>query len=54
MTNTEIMKNKVIAKLISNGNNSEDVQKMVAIHFEYASSKYSTVKTISECIRTIY
>lgn len=53
MKNAEL-KNKVIAKLISGGNNTEDVNNMVAKHFEYAASKYSTVKTICECIRTIY
>ncbi|MBT7493577.1 MAG: hypothetical protein HN704_18410 [Bacteroidetes bacterium] len=39
---------------IKNGNNIEDVKEMIELHFEYASSKYNTVKTISECIRTIY
>ena len=48
------LKEKVTAKLIKNGNNIEDVKEMVELHFEYASSKYNTVKTISECIRTIY
>ena len=48
------LKNKVIAKLISNGNNENDVLKMVELHFDYASKNYSTVKAISECIRTIY
>jgi len=51
---TAELKNKVIAKLITGGNNVEDVNNMVAKHFEYAASKYSTVKTICECIRTIY
>jgi hypothetical protein len=51
---TAELKNKVIAKLIASGNNVEDVNNMVAKHFEYAASKYSTVKTICECIRTIY
>jgi hypothetical protein len=53
MTKQEL-KNKVIAKLIADGNNIKDVNIMVAKHFEYAASHYLTVKTISECIRTIY
>jgi hypothetical protein len=48
------MKNKVEARLIKNGNNVNDVKEMMNLHFEYASSKYSTVKQIAECIRTIY
>jgi hypothetical protein len=54
MKATAELKNKVIAKLIKCGNNVEDVKEMVAEHFEYASSKYFTVRTIAECIRTIY
>ena len=30
------------------------VSKMVDEHFGYASATYPTVKSISECIRTIY
>jgi len=48
------LRNKVEARLIKNGNNVNDVKKMMDLHFEYASSKYSTVKTIAEYIRTIY
>ena len=33
------LKTKVIAKLISNGNNENDVLKMVELHFDYASKK---------------
>lgn len=51
---TELLKNKVITKLISNGNNEEDVKLMVKRHFDYASQHYTTVKTICECIRAIY
>ena len=51
---TQELKNKVIARLVKNGNNENEVEKMVSLHFEYASKNYSTVKTISECIRTIY
>lgn len=48
------LKSKVIAQLIKWGNNETEVKTMVDIHFDYASKQYSTVKTISECIRTIY
>jgi hypothetical protein len=48
------LKNKVIAKLIKNGNNINDVKEMINIHFEYASKKYTTVNSIANCIRTIY
>ena len=48
------LRNKVEAKLIKNGNNVEDVKKMMNEHFEYASSTYSTVNSIAECIITIY
>jgi hypothetical protein len=48
------LRNKVEARLIKSGNNVNDVKEMMNLHFEYASSRYSTVKTISECIRTIY
>ena len=51
---TSNLKNKVIAQLIKWGNNENDVIKMVELHFDYASKHYSSVKTISECIRTIY
>ena len=48
------IKSKVESKLIKSGNNIEDVKEMLDLHFEYASSKYNTVKQIAECIRTIY
>ena len=48
------LKEKVAARLIKNGNNPEEVKKMVDKHFEYAASTYVTVRTIAECIRTIY
>lgn len=50
----EKLKVKVIAQLIKWGNNEADVNKMVVMHFLSASKNYSTVKTISEYIRTIY
>jgi hypothetical protein len=50
----ENLKNKVIAKLIKLGNNEIEALKMVDLHFNYAASTYSSVKTIAECIRTIY
>ena len=50
----EHTKNAVIAKLISWGNNEEKVKDMVEKHFSYAFEHYQTVKTIAECIRTIY
>ena len=48
------LKEKVTARLIKNGNNPMEVEKMVDKHFEYASSTHGTVRTIAECIRTIY
>lgn len=51
---TETLKQRVIEKLIAGGNNAKDVAKMVEDHFDYASSQYSGVKCICECIRTIY
>jgi hypothetical protein len=48
------LRNKVESILIKNGNNVNDVKEMMNLHFEYASSNYSTVKKIAECIRTIY
>ena len=48
------LKEKVTAKLIKGGNNSDDVFKMVELHFEQASKLYTTVKCICEYIRTIY
>lgn len=53
MTN-KALKKKVTEKLINHGNNKKDVEIMVIRHFNYAIKHYSTVKTICECIRTIY
>ena len=51
---TTDLRNRVIAKLIAWGNNEEEVNAMVDLHFDYARTHYTTVKSISECIRTIY
>ena len=53
-TDMKTLRNKVEAKLIKDGNNVNDVKEMIDLHFEYASSTYSTVTKIAECIRTIY
>lgn len=50
----EHTKKAVIAKLISWGNNEAEIKIMVEKHFKYAFEHYSTIKTIAECIRTIY
>ena len=50
----EVLRNKVEQRLIKNGNNINDVKKMIELHFEYASKTYKGVKRISECISTIY
>ena len=49
-----ITKEQVTAKLIANGNNVNEVNEMVNLHFEFASKNYTTLKTICECIRAIY
>ena len=48
------LKNKVINQLMKWGNNQNDIDKMIKLHFDYAYKNYSSVKTISECIRAIY
>ena len=48
------LKEKVTARLIKWGNNPKEVKEMVDKHFEYASSTYTKVSTIAECIRIIY
>ena len=48
------LKTKVFQQLVKWGNNPNDVKKMVELHFDYASKNYSSVRKISECIRTIY
>ena len=47
------LRNKVEAKLIKGGFNSEDVRNMMDKNYDYAVSKYSTLKSICECIATI-
>ena len=49
-----VLRNRVEQRLIKNGNNIDDVKKMIELHFEYASEHYKGVKRVSECIRTIY
>lgn len=48
------LKDKVIARLIKGGNNPVEVQDMVHLHFAQAVCLYSSVKNISEFIRTVY
>ena len=48
------LRDKVIAKMIKNGNNPEQVELMVGKHFTYASGKYKGVSKIADVIRTIY
>lgn len=48
------LKNKVIAKLIANGNNVNDVNEMVSLHFDTASQKFTKVSEICYYIRTVY
>ena len=50
---SETLLKRVEANLLKYNNPSE-VQKMIETHFEYASRKYTTVKSICECIVTIY
>ena len=51
---TKTLKNKVETMLIKNGNNIDDVKEMLNLHFEQASKNFTSVRTISEYIRTIY
>jgi hypothetical protein len=48
------LKNKVIQKLIAYGNNVNDVNEMVNLHFETASKKYTKVSEICYFIRVVY
>lgn len=48
------LKNKVIAQLIKWGNNENDVNEMVNLHFDSASKNFENVKSIAMYIRTVY
>lgn len=48
------LKDKVIQKLIANGNNVNDVHEMVNLHFETASKKFNKVSEICSFIRIVY
>lgn len=52
----EQLKNKVIKKLISWGNNPNDVNDMVETHFDYVIKNYGviSVNNIANIIRVIY
>jgi len=50
----QVLKNKVETMLIKNGNNIDDVKEMIDLYFEQASKNFSSVRVISEYIRTIY
>jgi len=49
-------KEKLIERLISQGNNPDDVKKMVNKYYDYVKRVYpnSTLKEVAEVIRTIY
>lgn len=46
----EVLKSKVIARLVKNGANAENAKRWVNEHFDYVSSKYSGVAKIAEVI----
>jgi hypothetical protein len=48
------LKAQVIEKLISLGNNPDEVKKMVEQEFEYVSKKYTGVSKIAEVISSLY
>ena len=48
------MKNLVKQRLLKNGNSEKDVNKMIEKDFDFASSKYNTVKEICNYLRTNY
>ena len=47
------LRDKVEAKLIKNGNSSKSVKEMMDKNYGYAVSKYTTLKTICECLVTL-
>lgn len=48
------LQEKVTQRLIKNGNNVDDVQEMISLHFNQASKQYTSVNSIANLIRTIY
>lgn len=50
------MKDKVKSYLIKWGNNSNDVNNMLSLHFDWAVNTYKnkTAKEVAEVLRTIY
>jgi hypothetical protein len=50
----ELTKNKVATKLLKCGFNENDVIKMINKNFEYAFNNYNTLKSITECVITLY
>ena len=53
MKTSKITKETVLAKLTKNGWNAANASIYIERHFDYAISKYSTLKTVCECIITI-
>ena len=52
---TQTLKNKVIERMIKNGNNENEVYEMVNSLFDEAvSNGYTTPKYIAEYIRTVF
>lgn len=45
---------QVLDRLISKGQNENTARKLINKNYDYAVSHYSTMKTICECIVTIY
>jgi hypothetical protein len=50
----ELTKNKVATKLLKGGFNENDVVKMINKNFEYAFNNYNSLKSITDCIITLY
>ena len=47
------LREKVEAKLIKNGNSPKSVKEMMDKNYDYAVRKYTTLKTICECLVTL-
>jgi hypothetical protein len=45
---------QVLDRLISKGQNENTARQLINKNYDYAVSHYSTMKTICECIVTIY